>query len=361
MFLPGIGFSRFTIQVEPSLGATYKTITINKTYVPSTQTNFVIKLDASLLGTDFFTKLASGGSPRFTLSDGSTLLPYEKIFLDTGANKGYYNVLVPTVNGTAEGSSTAIRVYYENSLLDLPVSDTYGRNAVWSNNYKCVQHLNTTPDLVQVNSTGNSSYDMTGHGSLTSSDVITAYYGGGNTHFYDSTGQYVHTAYCDITGFPITIGCAYRTPTSALDAGTICGFSDSTSSSYFFGLHLAGLKDPKSLYGADGTGGYLFGAPLFSNIGRTPWNFAVATYTSSTSRTLYLNASTPNTNTTSISFGGNYNSTSIAYMDFSADTYFSNFGDLAVQDFFIMNTAISANTYTTMYNNYTNASFFTVT
>ena len=358
----GMGFTKNTYSPPPdtNMGTTYKTITINKTYVPSTQTNFVVRVAASILGAGFFTALGIGGSARFTASDGITELAHEKVFLTPGSSIGYYNVLVPTVNGTAEGASTDIRVYYDNALSDLPATATYGRNAVWANNYKCVQHLQTTPNLTQVNSTGNSSYDMTGLGSLLSTDVVTAFYGGGNAHLYDATGQGIKVTHCDITGFPFTIGIAYKTPTYSGDAGTITGITDSTSASSLYGLHKMNIKTPTlNLY--NGANTITGGATSGVNCDVTTWIYAVCVYTSATSRTIYANNAAAVTTTLNYAFSGNYNSTGIGYADYATDYIFSNVGDLAVQDFFLMDSALAANTYTTMYNNYTNASFFTVT
>lgn len=358
----GIAFGNNSYSAPPdtNMGTVYKTITINKTYVPSTQTNFVVRIAASILGAGFFTALGTRGSARFTASDGVTELAHEKVFLTTGSSIGYYNVLVPTVNGTASGSSTNIRVYYDNALSDYSATDTYGRNAVWANNYKCVQHLQTTPNLSQVNSTGNTSYDMTGLGSLLSTDVVTAFYGGGNAHLYDAAGQGIKTSFCDITGFPFTVGVAYKTPTVSGDAGYIAGIADSTSTSSFYGLQKLNLKTPtlNALNGVDGISG---AATSGINCDVTTWIYGVCVYTSSTSRTIYANNSAAATATASRAFVGNYNSTGVGYMDFSTDNVFSNGGDIAVQDFFLMNSAMAADTYTTTYNNYTNASFFTVT
>src|SRR5690606_1158146 len=107
----GFGFKKFTYSAPyaEDFGTTYETITINKTYVPSTQTNFVVSFPASLLSSSFFTALSGGGSPRFTTGDGSQQLAHEKVYLDITGSKGYYKILVPTVNGTSEGSSTSIR------------------------------------------------------------------------------------------------------------------------------------------------------------------------------------------------------------------------------------------------------------
>lgn len=355
----GFGFQRFTYSAPPeipTMGTTYKTITINKTYVPSTQTNYIAKIPASILTSDFFTKLAIDGSPRFTLSDGTTELPYEEVYLDVSGSKGYYNVLVPTVNGTAEGSSTDIRVYYENTLSNYTATDTYGRNAVWANNFKCVQHLHTTPNLTQVNSTGNTNYDMTQTGTLLSTNVVTAMYGGGNAHFYDGTGQSIRTNYNDLTGYPFSMGLLFRTPTDAGDEGYIAGLSDATSASTVFGLYKFGLKTAKSLHALPGG---ISNAASIANMESTSWNFAMAVFTSATSRTLYLNSITPVTNTVSVTYHSNLNWLGIGGMNLNTDIFF--LGDVAVQDFFLTAEAISANRFTTMYNNYTNGSFFTIT
>jgi len=358
----GFAFQRFTYSEPPappgpeSLGTTYKTITINKTYVPSTQTNYVARISANLFTSDFFTKLSSGGSARFTLSDGTTQIPHEKIYLDTSGSKGYYNVLVPTVNGTAEGSSTDIRVYYENTLSDLDSTSANGRNAVWANNYKCVQHLHTTPNLTQVNSTGNSSYDMTNVGSLLSTDTVTAQYGGGTAHFYDAPNQGVKVNHCDITGFPFSLGLLFRTPNDGGDNGYICAITDSATSAGAFALNKVGVKSDQTLYGWAND---LTSSPYAASMQSTTWNLAVVVFTSISSRTLYFNTVTPATNTGTGSAYINGNAVCIAYMDWTTDGYFN--GDLAVQDFFLTSEALTANRYTTMYNNYFNGSFFTIT
>jgi hypothetical protein len=358
----GVAFSKNSYSPPPdtNMGTTYKTITINKTYVPSTQTNFVVRIAASILGAGFFTALGIGGSARFTASDGVTELAHEKVYLTTGSSIGYYNVLVPTVNGTAEGASTDIRVYYENALSDYAATATYGRNAVWANNYKCVQHLQTTPNLTQENSTGNSSYDMTGTGSLLSTDVVTAFYGGGNAHLYDSTGQGIKVPYCDITGFPFSMGVAFRTPTLGTDAGFIAGITDSTTSAYAYGFQKTSLKSTV-LAAMSGSQGILYGAQTGGVSNVTTWNYVVAVYDSATSRKIYFNNSAMVENTNSVVFAGTYNNTGIGYADYTTDAIFSDNGDLSVQDFFLLNASMSANTYTTIYNNYTNGSFFTVT
>lgn len=352
----GFGFKRFTYSAPEEFGATYQTITINKTYVPSTQTNYVARIPASLFSSDFFTKLAIGGSPRFTLSDGSTKLASEKVYLDVSGSKGYYNVLVPTVNGTGEGSSTSIRVYYENSLDDLPPHYSYGRNAVWANNYKCVQNLHTTPDLTQVNSTGNSNYDMTQIGSLVSTDIVTAAYGGGNAHFYDGTGEGVRVDYNDVTSYPFSIGLLFRTPTDAQDQGKIAGIYDSSIQGEMFGLNKIGLKETRSLMAQSGP---VTNSPSYPNMGSTSWNFAVAVFASTTSRTIYFNNVTPVSNTDTQALNAGLSGVGIGSFNYATDQHFS--GDLAVQDFFITAEELSADKITTMYNNYFNGSFFTIT
>lgn len=338
-----------------NFGTTYKTITINKTYVPTTQTNCVIMLKASLLGAGFFTALGSGGSPRFTLSDGVTQLPHEKVYLTTGSSKGYYKILVPTVNGTASGSSTAIRVYYSNALSDLAATATYGRNAVWANNYKIVQNLQMTPDLVQTNSTGNSTYDMTSFAAISSAKVTTAGYGEGNAHVYDSTSAGFKTSN-PVSAYPFTMGCLFKTPNNAEDESHMIGLTDADSTS-MRSMRKFGLKSTKLLYSwIDNS---LSDSANFSGVGNTSWNLGVVVFESATSRKVYFNNNTVATNTNSISYAAGLDTFCLMKMDLGTDQ--PNFGVFNIQDVFLMDAVMSADRITTLYNNYFQASFFTIT
>lgn len=338
-----------------NIGTTYKTITINKTYVPTTQTNCVIMLKASLLGAGFFTALGSGGSPRFTLSDGVTQLPYEKVYLSTGSSKGYYKILVPTVNGTASGSSTDIRVYYSNSLSDLAVDHSCGRNAVWANNYKIVQHLQTTPDLVQTNSTGNSAYDMTSFAAISSAKVTTAGYGEGNAHVYDSTSAGFKTS-SPVSAYPFTMGCLFRTPNNAEDESNIIGLTDADSTSSCT-MRKFGLKSTKLLYA--GMNLSITDAANYSGVGNTSWNLGVAIFESSTSRKVYFNNNTAGTNAASYTYPAGLDTFCLMKMDMGTDQL--NSFTWNIQDVFFMDSVMSADRITTLYNNYFQASFFTIT
>ena len=81
-------------------------------------------------------------------------------------------------------------------------------------------------------------------------------------------------------------------------------------------------------------------------------------YASSTSRKIYYNNATPNTNTNSVSFPAGIDRFCIGKMDKATDSIITT--TVNYQDAFIMDTTMSDDRYTTLYNNYFQASFFTV-
>lgn len=118
-----------------------KQITISKTNVGSDLTDFP-SLVAFASDTDIgghMQDLTNYYDIRFTSSDGTTLLKYEKesMVITTGSATGNYWVKVPTITTAA---NTVIYVYYGKA------SDTDGSDAtnVWDSNYKAVWHLKET-------------------------------------------------------------------------------------------------------------------------------------------------------------------------------------------------------------------------
>ena len=144
----------------------YQEITIDYTKVSADQTDFIIYINLADLvkaGADLFDLCRSdGGDIRVTKSDGTTQLPREVVAIDTVAKTGelhvkYTGTLSSTVN-------TVIRIYYNGVDTEPAVTDTYGRNNVWSSKYDLVHHLqNATTNAVNGNtpSSNTFSYDST--------------------------------------------------------------------------------------------------------------------------------------------------------------------------------------------------------
>lgn len=133
----------------------YQEITIDHTKVDADLTDYVVYVDLANLvktGADIFDSCRTdGGDIRATKSDGTTQLATELVAIDTTAKTGELHI---KFSGTLSGSSsTIIRIYYNGSDTALAVTDTYGRNAVWSN-YVGVWHFNESSGNA-TDSTGN--------------------------------------------------------------------------------------------------------------------------------------------------------------------------------------------------------------
>lgn len=120
----------------------YQEITIDHTKVDADLTDYVVYVNLADLvkaGADIFdTCRTDGGDIRATKDDGTTQLATELVAIDTTAKTGELHI---KFSGTLSGSTnTIIRIYYNGTDTALATSDTYGRDAVWSN-YLAVWHL----------------------------------------------------------------------------------------------------------------------------------------------------------------------------------------------------------------------------
>lgn len=147
------------------MAAGFKTATVNASDVPATQTNFPAYVDLSRLG---ITTQAEADSVRVYADSGKATQWAREI-----VSVSEMWVKVPSLTST-----TAIYVEWDGVSADYTVTDTYGRNAVWSN-YRAVYHLNNTTD-----STGNG-YTLTNNNSVTlnATGILggAADFGSGNT------------------------------------------------------------------------------------------------------------------------------------------------------------------------------------
>jgi hypothetical protein len=95
----------------------------------------------------FWSTVANGGGDiRVTTANGETECAREVVSCDTGTDTGELHFLANSVDGTTD---TVFYIYADGVSADYAVTDTYGRNAVWSD-YTTVLHNAGTED-----STGN--------------------------------------------------------------------------------------------------------------------------------------------------------------------------------------------------------------
>ncbi len=134
-------------------------LTIASTSVVTTLIDFPLYVDMSLLGPDFWNSVAIDGADiRVTDGDGKTELAYELVTFSTTTQSGEMYVKIPLLSSTEDST---IYIYTDSmNALAYDVTDPYGRNAVWSNNFIAVYHLGEevagTGNLgVYIDSTGN--------------------------------------------------------------------------------------------------------------------------------------------------------------------------------------------------------------
>jgi biopolymer transport protein ExbB len=115
-------------------------ITQDHTKVPSTQTDIPVYVDLYGMPTAFFSHvLSTGADIRVTTSDGTTEVAIQVVAIDTGAKTGQLWFKAPSLSSTV---NTDFYIYYGNpSASAYATTDPYGRNAVWSNGYQNVYHL----------------------------------------------------------------------------------------------------------------------------------------------------------------------------------------------------------------------------
>lgn len=154
------------------MAAGFKQATVNASKVPSTQTNFPAYVDLSRLG---ITTLAEAQSVRVYSDSAKTTELAREIVSATEMH----------VKVSSLTSTFVLYVDWDGVRSDYAVTDTYGRNAVWSD-YLRVYHLEEGSGN-RTDSTGNTVVTGTTRG------VVTAGIGNGND-FEESNQDYLTSA-----------------------------------------------------------------------------------------------------------------------------------------------------------------------
>jgi hypothetical protein len=134
----------------------FKTATVNAASVPSTQTNFPTYIDLSRIG---ITTLAEAQSVRVYLDAAKTIEVAREI-----VSVSECHAKIPSLTSTVQ-----IWIDADGTSADYGVTDTYGRNAVWSG-FTSVYHMDSvTADstvnantLTNTGSTGNTTGKLNG-------------------------------------------------------------------------------------------------------------------------------------------------------------------------------------------------------
>lgn len=128
-----------------------KEITIDHTYVDSDLTDFPVLIKITSDSDIGGIANADGYDVRFTSSDGSTLLKYEResFSVSGGAATAVFWVKVPTVAGA---SNTTIYIYYRTT----DTADGQDASNVWESSYVGVYHFSEGSGTTAYDSTANS-------------------------------------------------------------------------------------------------------------------------------------------------------------------------------------------------------------
>jgi len=127
---------------------TRKKITIDNTKIDSDLTDFPVLVKLTSTNFDFSKANSDGFDIRFTSSDGSTLLKYERERHDSANSLAEYWVKIPSVSSSAD---TEFYIYYRTT----DTADGADPTNVWDANFKEVWHLKDLTTSTVEDSTSN--------------------------------------------------------------------------------------------------------------------------------------------------------------------------------------------------------------
>jgi len=127
---------------------TRKKGTIDHTKIDAALANFPVLVKLTAANFDFAKANADGFDIRFTDSDGSTLLKYERERHDATNSWAEYWVKIPTVSDNVD---TVFYIYYRTT----DTADGADPTNVWDANHKAVWHMNDETTATILDSTSN--------------------------------------------------------------------------------------------------------------------------------------------------------------------------------------------------------------
>ena len=140
-----------------SLSYSYrKKLTIDHTKVGATLTNFPVLVKLTDSRFDWTHSNSDGFDVRFTASDGTTLLKYERERHD-GADYAEYWVKIPSVSSTTD---TDFYIYYRTT----DTADGADPTNVWDSDFKAVYHLKDDPNTSTCQDSTTNNKDITKKG-----------------------------------------------------------------------------------------------------------------------------------------------------------------------------------------------------
>lgn len=252
------------------MAAGFKQATVNAASVPSTQTSFPVFVDLSRAG---ITTLIEAQSVRVYADSGKvTELAREIVSLTE------MHVKIPSLTST-----TAIFIDWDGVRADYAVTDTFGRNAVWTV-YEAVFHMEEASGAL-TDSKGGATLAVTGTPTYQQTGQIKygIDYPGSADYHSKSSGASNPTV-------PVTVSAWFNDPNVATGTNSIA-YMGVTGSEHGLLVNTSQLwalsQDSGNAQAVTGT--------LSSNT----WYLGHGVFSSSTLRTVYLNGASAGTNTTS--------------------------------------------------------------
>jgi len=161
-------------------------ITTDQTDIDADLTDFPVLVKLTSTNFDFTKALSTGNDIRFTASDGSTLLKYERERHDSTNSLAEYWVKVPAVSGTV---NTDFYIYYGKS----DAADGADPTAVWDANSMGVWHKKdiTTSTIADSTANANNGTKKAANEPIEANGKI------GKAQSYDGVNDYVEIPHSD--------------------------------------------------------------------------------------------------------------------------------------------------------------------
>ena len=131
---------------------TRKKLTIDCTKIDSALSDFPVLVKLTSTQLDFSKANSDGFDIKFTSSDGTTLLKYERERHDSGSSLAEYWIKVPSV---ASASDTDIYMYYKT----VDTVDGADSTNVWDNSFEAVLHMKDDPNTSTVQDSTSNNID----------------------------------------------------------------------------------------------------------------------------------------------------------------------------------------------------------
>ncbi|MCE2929410.1 MAG: DUF2341 domain-containing protein, partial [Candidatus Caenarcaniphilales bacterium] len=163
-------------------------LTINKSQVNGSVTDFPVYIDLNSFPNSFFTNAKNDGSDiRITTSDGATRVPVELVSYSAPTTNGELWFRAPSLSSSTNGT---FYVYYGNSnAIATAPNSTYGSQNVWSNGFVAVYHMNAlTNGTASVLDSTSSAYHGTPFGNM--STIASSKMG--NSIVFDGSNDYIN-------------------------------------------------------------------------------------------------------------------------------------------------------------------------